>query len=786
MWKIDTDTIKRITTLILAVIFAFTAFSSFAVTSMAVTQVEPMIHVIIRYGEQNAGGMLQALMYSPVPEEWGMWLGASIEFLRMGAEQLLGLETWSNGPYSINPFTGQIEVNQLGLNIDGVPAWVQGFDTWDHYYSVVTSVATYLNTTKDIGNWKYANAPKDFEVTAGNVSVKMSYEEYIELERLAEGLLKDLVAIKIGQMPTFTNEGENYLLRYGAETNKGIAFQGADGFLARYDVFNSSNALSVNYISAAHGGVIANGSMISDVPNFKTNTRYVPYFVHEGELYINSNRTLQQIQTNLTEFPDFPIMGFTFVKSIDMPTSGTLGGSVAEYMNPVGEVNSPTNGWATAQNTRFLINYEPPPNGYMMNPVSPSKFYLPEIITVSGQQRINLRFTDRGQFDYIPSQDFNILLPNNFIKMSTGEHVSWQKPFIDSNSPVAIHESELKFIVVPGGTSVPIFDYIVSKAVGTLETVGEDVEIIFPVPHSKKIKQNAIDKGLVGKTPPITIDDEGIVEVDGISLEDLEALLLGIDIALNNQLGVQLNILSTLRTILTTIVNLPQITFSFFSGILNSIWTTLKEMPGKIWELVQSLSADIWGSALQIYHSIQQLPDRIRDTFVYTLDQIRFYSEVIYYNTIHIAEFLRNLPESIYHFFADALARIIDELKKLTTIEEKEPISGKGDFDVKLVGIFDKFPFSLPFDFYNIVTIFVEKPKTPVFDIPISNREDGDYQQGDKWYSSDGRLKNFDIDYTINIDLTRFDWVASIIRWFVYVVFVVFLIFRTNNLIGRN
>lgn len=79
-----------------------------------------------------------------------------------------------------------------------------------------------------------------------------------------------------------------------------------------------------------------------------------------------------------------------------------------------------------------------------------------------------------------------------------------------------------------------------------------------------------------------------------------------------------------------------------------------------------------------------------------------------------------------------------------------------------------KFPFSIPFDIYNLFNIFSSSPKTPEFDIPLDMSTVG------------GEL------YNIHIDLHYFDTAANIVRWLLYGVFVAGLILITNKLIGRG
>lgn len=89
-------------------------------------------------------------------------------------------------------------------------------------------------------------------------------------------------------------------------------------------------------------------------------------------------------------------------------------------------------------------------------------------------------------------------------------------------------------------------------------------------------------------------------------------------------------------------------------------------------------------------------------------------------------------------------------------------------FDVETPAVItDKFPFSIPFDVYNIVNLLSAEPKAPVFNIPFESEDLG-------------------IDYTMEIDLSEYDWIANIVRWILYIIFLVGLAIKTNSLIGRG
>lgn len=105
-------------------------------------------------------------------------------------------------------------------------------------------------------------------------------------------------------------------------------------------------------------------------------------------------------------------------------------------------------------------------------------------------------------------------------------------------------------------------------------------------------------------------------------------------------------------------------------------------------------------------------------------------------------------------------------------IEQGKP----GDIDIPDNDtIIDKFPFSLPFDLYRILTIFVVPEQKPIFKFPIETT------------ITNGGL-NYKIDEEIEVDLTRFqfmgqDIVRLVLRSTFYVGFVIMLIHVTSKFI---
>lgn len=88
------------------------------------------------------------------------------------------------------------------------------------------------------------------------------------------------------------------------------------------------------------------------------------------------------------------------------------------------------------------------------------------------------------------------------------------------------------------------------------------------------------------------------------------------------------------------------------------------------------------------------------------------------------------------------------------------------DIDTPAV-ITDKFPFSLPFDVYHLFNIFSAEPHAPHFVVPLTSEKYG-------------------ISQNIDIDMSQYDWIAEIVRWLIYIIFLVGLALKTNQLIGRG
>lgn len=79
----------------------------------------------------------------------------------------------------------------------------------------------------------------------------------------------------------------------------------------------------------------------------------------------------------------------------------------------------------------------------------------------------------------------------------------------------------------------------------------------------------------------------------------------------------------------------------------------------------------------------------------------------------------------------------------------------------------EKFPFCLRWDVYNVFANLVAEPEAPVFSIPF-------------------KFERLGIDYEFTIDLSEFEDIAKISRFFSSIAFVIFLILASRKLIGAE
>lgn len=87
-------------------------------------------------------------------------------------------------------------------------------------------------------------------------------------------------------------------------------------------------------------------------------------------------------------------------------------------------------------------------------------------------------------------------------------------------------------------------------------------------------------------------------------------------------------------------------------------------------------------------------------------------------------------------------------------------------------GLFDKFPFCIPYDIYNLFRGFSGNATPPKFSIPFryGKQADGTYL----------------VDYNFEIDFSQYELLAQILRWYISISFTAWLVLITRKVIGNN
>ena len=99
------------------------------------------------------------------------------------------------------------------------------------------------------------------------------------------------------------------------------------------------------------------------------------------------------------------------------------------------------------------------------------------------------------------------------------------------------------------------------------------------------------------------------------------------------------------------------------------------------------------------------------------------------------------------------------------------------DFEIPEASIFDKFPFSLPWDFYNVISLLCTEEKAPVFTVPIETN----LQFGSLDYEVDEEIV---LDLTV-FKLNGYDVVQIFTSTTSYLFFIVCLIGSTKKLLWK-
>lgn len=258
--------------------------------------------------------------------------------------------------------------------------------------------------------------------------------------------------------------------------------------------------------------------------------------------------------------------------------------------------------------------------------------------------------------------------------------------------------------------------------------------------------------GVIPQDATLTLDDSGnIVKVDGIDLSSIESLLNQLK---NGQLDFD-SLEAYLSTIQTLLAN-GNATRSDIDAIMRNLQRTIESSNDQT-ALINAINTALQAQTAAITDALNPAGEADED------------------NTI--PETLTGIDEKIGNL-TDVFSSEGELLSYLESIEAntkaiadsiaaEQEISADKDFDIDTPDIItDKFPFSLPFDIHRTFTLLAADPEAPKFTFPIE---------------MEGVFS-----YKIVVDLSEYEWIASVVRWFLFIIFVIGLILATNKLIGRG
>ena len=139
-----------------------------------------------------------------------------------------------------------------------------------------------------------------------------------------------------------------------------------------------------------------------------------------------------------------------------------------------------------------------------------------------------------------------------------------------------------------------------------------------------------------------------------------------------------------------------------------------------------------------------------------------------------IAQGVRSIADSIVDGFSgvlDGMSSFADSVVDTVSDIFVPPVDSTSeiDFSPLYISLQNKFPFCLPFDFINIINDFNSEVHEPIFYVNMNAFN----------YKNNARS-----DVGFYIDFTEFEKLFKILRYFILISFIVFIIFVTRKIIG--
>jgi DNA-binding ferritin-like protein (Dps family) len=269
-----------------------------------------------------------------------------------------------------------------------------------------------------------------------------------------------------------------------------------------------------------------------------------------------------------------------------------------------------------------------------------------------------------------PIHRVEFTLPNSVISMNDGDRVL--------NLSAVTNTPDIRFILAGRSHGLDIKRTIQSAS--SVASSDEDTTS-FPIPGTvpglNELINGGIEEGLFSDNPVLAFDNTGIVEIGGIDVQELQRIL-------------NINITQ------------PQNPTVDLSGIISLLETIIRILPG-----------------LKAPDVIVNVPPAVINP-----------PDVV----VNVPDVVVNVPDVIVNV-PDVVVNVPDVIVNVPEIPPMPPLPSDFGF------ILDRFPFSLPWDFWSLLTMFVVEPKEPIFiyDFNIQNN-----------------LLGIDIKREMTIDLTRF------------------------------
>ena len=450
--------LKRTALLILAVIIAFTAFSSFIITSNASASL--VIGLGLALLESVLTGYAIAL---------GVEYGVALE-----AEFRHHWTMYNSAMIHTYIPKDQFQRNVLGYFIYPNPDY-SGFQNNPELFQITQRICTAINSVKGEGNFKFEfqgseyNCDYNTMMLLTEIGIEAGFT--FDFDWSDTAIVNNVVGKEAGES-NLTRTAEGYQYKAGQSSIT----------LGDYSYYTTSDLVLTS--SLIHNAAEDNVNWWQ-IDKSKT-TRFVPYFIYMGDIYVNSNYTLTQI------------------------TNGNSNLGIVPLIHGYGI-------W-TANSYAYRLNLTGPGDGTVIE----ESFKLQLTINTDGSMNYDIPEEKIINSRYIG-------LPETFINIRTGEFLNWQDVINPSGQLADLTDvlnNALRFIIADKKLDGTTIDEVLAQPVTNPQEYQDNKDVFIPLPPITGLLNDFINKGLVSENPEVRINEKGeVTTVDGIDVKELERTL---------------------------------------------------------------------------------------------------------------------------------------------------------------------------------------------------------------------------------------------------------------------